>query len=499
MAEVPTHLAAMRAITGMTETPGSADNPKIMAMADYIAKKYPEQKEYASYYTGDDVAWCGLTVGFVMAVADIEPVFGPTDTDRWMWAQAWGGKYWEADEIDEPCLGCVAVMSREGGGHVCLVEAWTEGSDTFISGGQFKGRGGNQSDMVNVSTQSVSNVIAWMWPRAIRRPGRPTLKRPELAKGDSGADVESVQKSLMIPADGDFGPVTEAAVTAFQRAAGLKADGEVGTVTWQALDELDRAMRAGDDGIGDSLQRAIEDVVERNSKVQAISWQDRGKPPPGYYAGMAKTFALAMVHYRAGEAGAKIMGAKAGPDPDKDALTWYAPEFTAHKMHNNKDGINTLRHLFVMMVGLGMRESSGNPWEGRDMSASNVESETCEAGLFQTSWNISNAADEIKDLMDEYREDPNGFQPTFARGTDPSPTNLDLYGSGDGAMYQWLAKQSPAFAVLVTAIGMRKLRGHWGPIGRREVEIKSEVDAMLQDVQQLVEDEKPKRSRKGIV
>jgi uncharacterized protein (TIGR02594 family) len=495
MAEIPTHLAAMRAITGMTETPGSADNPKIMFMADYIAKKYPEQAAYASYYTGDDVAWCGLTVGFCMAVSDVEPVFGPTDTDRWMWAQAWASKYWEAEELDEPCLGCVAVMTREGGGHVCLVEAWSEGSDTFISGGQFKGRGGNQSDMVNVSTQSVSSVIAWMWPTAVRRPGRPTLKRPELAKGDTGKDVENVQKLLLIPADGDFGPVTEAAVTAFQKSHSLQADGEVGTQTWRALDALYLSVRQGDDGIPDALARAIDDEVDTHAKVQAISWRDRGKPPDGYYNGMAKTFALAMIRYISGDPGAKIMGAKAGPDADKDALTWYAPEFAAKKMRNDQDGVDTLRHLFVMLVGLGMRESSGNPWEGRDMSASNVESETAEAGLFQTSWNISSSADEIDDLLTEYQDDPNGFQPTFGRDVEPSTSNLDLYGSGPGAMYQWLAKQCPAFATLVTAIGMRKARKHWGPIERREVEIRAEVDDMLIDVQSLVEEEQPAWTR----
>jgi hypothetical protein len=349
--------------------------------------------------------------------------------------------------------------------------------------------------MVNVSNQAKSSVIALMWPKAGGRPSRPTLKRPELSEGDVGKDVESVQKSLLIPADGEFGPVTEAAVTAFQRAHGLQADGDVGPQTWRAIDELDRKMRGGDDGISKALAEAIDAEVDGHAKVQAISWRDRGQPPDGYYNGMAKTFALAVVRYQAGDAGAKIMGAKAGPDADKDALTWYAPEFAKHKMKNDKDGIDTLRHLFVMMIGLGMRESSGNPWEGRDMSASNVESETCEAGLFQTSWNISNCAGEIEDLMVEYKADPNGFQPTFAQNVEPTPTNLDLYGSGDGAMYQWLAKQSPAFAVLVTAIGMRKLRGHWGPIGRREVEIRAEVDDLLIDVQALVEDEQPKPRR----
>ena len=380
MAEVPTWLAAMRAITGMTETPGSADNPKIMLMADYIAHKYPHQAEYASYYTGDDVAWCGLTVGFVMAVADIEPVFGPTDTDRWMWAQAWGSEHWNADEIDDPCLGCVAVMSREGGGHVCLVEAWSEGSDTFISGGQFKGRGGNQSDMVNVSTQSVSSVISWMWPKAggIVRPS--IGKRPELSKGDTGSDVEKVQASLLIPADGDFGPITEAAVSAFQRAHDLQADGEVGTQTWRALDDLNRKMREGDDGISDELAEAIDGVVDEH-KVQAISWKDRGKPPDGYYNGMAKTFALAMTRLADGDDGADIMADKASTDTEHDALAYYASEFAKHNMKNNQAGVDTLRHLFVMMTGLGMREScwqplGGSRHDGKQRRIGNVRSRT---------------------------------------------------------------------------------------------------------------------------
>lgn len=497
MSEVPTWLAAMRAITGMTETPGSADNPKIMLMADYIAAKYPEQKEYASYYTGDDVAWCGLTVAFVMAVADVEPVFGPTDTDRWMWAQAWGGPHWKAEEISEPCLGCVAVMSREGGGHVCLVEAWTEGSNTFISGGQFKGRGGNQSDMVNVSTQSVSNVIAWMWPKGH---SRPTLKRPDLSKGDTGDDVVKVQKTLLIPADGDFGPVTEAAVSAFQRAHGMQADGEVKHSTWKELDELDEKMKEGSEGISEDLEREIEKDVAAHKAVQAISWKDRGKPPPGYYAGMAKTFALAVLRYNDKDSAARIMAAKAGTDADKDALTFYAPEFAKHDMDNDKDGLDTLRHLFVMMIGLGMRESSGNPWEGRDLTATNVESDTCEGGLFQTSWNISACADEIQILLEEYADDPNGFHPSFGEGVEPSTSNLDLYGSGDGALYQWLAKQAPAFATLVTGVGMRRARAHWGPIGRREVEIKPEIDDMLYDVQDLIGGERPTpKQRRWIV
>ena len=35
-------------------------------------------------------------------------------------------------------------------------------------------------------------------------------------------------------------------------------------------------------------------------------------------------------------------------------------------MRNDVSGIDTLRHLFVLMIGLGMRELSGRYCEGRD-------------------------------------------------------------------------------------------------------------------------------------
>ena len=163
-AEVPPWLAEMRRITGLKETAGSASNPLIMKGPKYIAEKYPHQAEYCDLYTGDDIAWCGMCAAYCMAVADIEGPFGSTDTDRWMWAQSWGdAKDWDAEEIDEPRLGAIIVMQREGGGHVCFMEQHDDGS--FLKDGYYRGRGGNQSDAVTVANQAKSSVIALMWPK----------------------------------------------------------------------------------------------------------------------------------------------------------------------------------------------------------------------------------------------------------------------------------------------------------------------------------------------
>jgi len=60
--------------------------------------------------------------------------------------------------------------------------------------------------------------------------------RPILRRGAKGAAVKQLQAKLGLPADGIFGPNTEAKVRAFQQAQGLTADGVVGAKSWTALD-----------------------------------------------------------------------------------------------------------------------------------------------------------------------------------------------------------------------------------------------------------------------
>lgn len=312
-------------------------------------------------------------------------------------------------------------------------------------------------------------------------PGPTPTERPLLKKGDTGEYVSELQKGLgVLPTDGDFGSITDTWVRAFQAACNLSVDGMVGNATWEEVDNLNVRVSTGTPRLPKKLTDEIYSIAQQ-SEIADYAWPDRGIAPGGYIAGMAMAFAYAL---GLTDDVSTVLKKEAG-NPDKDALAWYASEFSAQGMHNNVQGIDTMRHLFVMQLGLGPRESSGRYCEGRDLSASNVSSDTCEAGLFQTSWNIRSANPAIGPLLDDFWDNPNGFLSPFKEGISPTANNLNSYGSGDGVRYQWLSRFCPLFHVMVSAIGMRTLRQHWGPINRREVTIRKEADAMFKSVQEV--------------
>jgi uncharacterized protein (TIGR02594 family) len=482
--QTPAWLSVMRTLTGTKEIAGPEANPVITGMADEIARHYPDMKWYCDLpsWDSDETAWCGMAAAYCMAQAGQRPPFQQKpadDTERWGWARSW------ADDagfvpISSPRPGCVVVLERSGGGHVTFYES--------TSGSNYNCRGGNQSNSVNVSSFPKSSVIALMWPKDAPVPPVPPAERPMLQKGSKGPEVASVQQTLGLPpaaCDGDFGPVTDGAVKGYQAAAGLEADGVVGPNTWAALDALDARKAAGDDGLKPELIKQICELAE-DSAIAGYQWRDRGRAPVGYTQGVALCFAHAMTLLEAGDDTAWRMARAETGDPNKDALTWYRAKFQSFGMDNSQDGIDTLRHLFALMLGLGMRESSGRYCEGRDMSASNVQSDTAEAGMFQTSWNIRSCDPHIPPLLSLYWDNPNGFLPAFQNGVAPDSNDLGNFGSGGGAQYQFLSKFAPAFHAFVTALGMRSLRQHWGPINRNEVELKPEADDMLWQVQELV-------------
>ncbi len=313
-----------------------------------------------------------------------------------------------------------------------------------------------------------------------------TDARRTIAKGDNGADVAELQRALgVLIVDGDYGSISETWVKAFQGACGLSRDGVCGPQTWAQVDLLTARLKDGEPPLPKALADQIYTMAQ-TSEIAEFNWPGRGVAPPGYVPGMALCFAVALRRAEAGDAAAKVMSKELG-SPDTDALAWCKPELASKGLTFGTWDAR-LRALFTLQTGLGPRESSGRYFEGRDMSASNVESETCEAGLTQTSWNIRNGSSSIPPLLPQFWKNPNGFLDVFKEGLAPTSNNLDSYGSGDGLRYQFLSRFAPLFHVLVTATGLRVLRAHWGPVVGHEVTIKKEVDDLLKDVQTLVED-----------
>lgn len=223
-----------------------------------------------------------------------------------------------------------------------------------------------------------------------------------------------------------------------------------------------------------------------NSGIAGHVWPGRGVAPLGYTKGMAVSFARAHCKLLAGDAVAVEMAKADTEQPDVDALSRYAPEFQALGFSNDVAGADTLRHLFVLLIGLGMRESSGKHCEGRDTSANNKTGETAEAGLFQVSFDARSSSPLLPPLFATYRANPSGFVDVFHEGVNCTAVNLKNWGTGDGVEFQRLMKACPTFAAEFSGVALRRRCRHWGPIKRKEAQVLRDCDTMLRDVENFV-------------
>ena len=177
----------------------------------------------------------------------------------------------------------------------------------------------------------------------------------------------------------------------------------------------------------------------------------------------------------------------------KDAISWFNSNFAAVDMKNDVAGVDTMRHTFTLLMGLGMRESSGQYCCGRDASATNTSSESAEAGAWQTSYDSKSASAELPKLFEKYKADDSGcLLDVFDEGVTCSAANLKNWGTGvEGLAFQKLEKECPAFAAEYAAVMLRVSggnKGHYGPLRTKAAEIRPECDDLLHDVQTIVEE-----------
>jgi hypothetical protein len=224
------------------------------------------------------------------------------------------------------------------------------------------------------------------------------------------------------------------------------------------------------------------------SAIAHFSWPQRGVAPIGYIKGMALVFARVLCKLNAGDAAAVEMAKANTGNAARDALAHYDGVFAGLGMSNNVSGPDTLRHLFTLMVGHGMRESSGKFCEGQDRSApQNQTADKAEAGLLQTSFDARSASPLLPVLFANYTANPAGFMNVFKEGCSPcTARNLENFGTGPGRDFQKLSKESPAFAVEFAGVTLRNERKHYGPINTRAAKVMPDCDAMLRQVQDFI-------------
>jgi hypothetical protein len=228
------------------------------------------------------------------------------------------------------------------------------------------------------------------------------------------------------------------------------------------------------------------------SACSNYSWKNRGRAPAGYIKGMALSFARSLCRLKANEKTVSpliaIMSGADSSNASKDALTYYQNNFVNLPIQIDFTGDEPLRAVYVLGIGLGMRESSGVYCEGWDKSAGiNRPSSGGEAGLFQSSYDSMGASAELSKLYSEYKTTSNSrcFLEVFKEGV--SCNSSSILGTGPGADYQAYNKACPAFATEYAMVMLRILRGHYGPINRREAEVIPACNQLLKNVQDLID------------
>lgn len=232
--------------------------------------------------------------------------------------------------------------------------------------------------------------------------------------------------------------------------------------------------------------------ITDNSKCSKYSWKDRGRANKSYFRGMGLTYAKAYCFPNS-----IVASARNTPESKfdtTDVLSWYNSNYNALGMTNDVAGKDTHRHVWTMLIGLGVRESSGRYCVGRDMSMDFSTANSAEAGLFQSSYGSKRSSPDLVALFEKYKKSKKGcYLETFSQGISCSSANLKNWGEGEGMEWQKLSKECPAFSAEWAAILVRKsggTKGEYGPLRNKRVELNKDCNEMLKQIDSLIESNK---------
>lgn len=176
--------------------------------------------------------------------------------------------------------------------------------------------------------------------------------------------------------------------------------------------------------------QSVDDLINLagTSVCAKHSWQGRGVAPVGYTKGMAVMYAKSLCHPD------PVASKKELGPSNKDVLAYFGLE----------EGSNY--QTYAVLLGLGMRESSGAHCTGRDMSASNATGSTSEAGLFQASYDSIGADPELTAIYNKYKADQSKcYLSVFDEGVTCPQSDWKNWGTGEGVTFQSLEKKLSCF------------------------------------------------------
>ena len=150
----------------MKELNGSNKHPTIDSWAKDLG---------ASWVIGQP--WCGTYVAHCLKSAGVKY------PKNWYRALAYASE--GGVKLKKPAYGCVAVKTRNGGGHVCFVVGRDQKTNKLVC------LGGNQSNMVCFALYAESDFDAFMWYGKTNTPAQNRYDLPIL----SGVTATKVTES----------------------------------------------------------------------------------------------------------------------------------------------------------------------------------------------------------------------------------------------------------------------------------------------------------------
>lgn len=151
---------------GLKELNGSNKHPTIDGWAKSLG---------ASWVAGQP--WCGTYIAHCLKTAGVKY------PKNWYRALAYASE--GGVKLKKPAYGCVAVKSRNGGGHVCFVVGRDQKTNKLVC------LGGNQSNMVCFALYAESDFDAFMWYGKTNTPAQNRYDLPIL----SGVTATKVTES----------------------------------------------------------------------------------------------------------------------------------------------------------------------------------------------------------------------------------------------------------------------------------------------------------------